>query len=110
MEAIMTSADVLDRLVPITSFNKGLASKVFDRARNLGPLFVLKNNVPEAVILSPEDFARMSEAEENYALLLEAMERIEANSGKPGTPLADVMADFGITDDDVESVGDVELA
>lgn len=106
----MADAEVLDRLVPITSFNKGHASRIFDRARSLGPLFVLKNNVPEAVIISPEDYARMSEAEENYVLLLEAMERLEANVGRPGTPLADVMAEFGITDSDLEAVGDVELA
>ena len=106
----MGQADVLNRLVPITSFNKGHASKIFERARSSGPLFVLKNNVPEAVIISPEDYERMSEAEENYALLLEATERLEANAGRPGVPMADVMAEFGITDADLEAVGDVELA
>ena len=106
----MAGAEVLDRLVPITSFNKGHASKLFERARSLGPLFVLKNNMPEAVILSTEDFARMSEAEENYALLLEATRRLEANGDKPGTALADVMAEFGITEADLEAAGDVEFA
>jgi PHD/YefM family antitoxin component YafN of YafNO toxin-antitoxin module len=106
----MADAGVLDRLVPITSFNKGHASRIFDRARSVGPLFVLKNNAPEAVILSPEDYARMSEAEENYALLIEAAERLEANAGRPGTPLAEVMAEFGITDADLEAADDVELA
>ena len=106
----MTGANVIDRLVPITSFNKGHASKIFERARRLGPLFVLKNNAPEAVILSTEDYTRMSEAEENYLLLLEAMERLEANGEKPSTPLADVISEFGISDRDLEAAGDVELA
>ena len=106
----MIGAEVLDRLIPITSFNKGHAAKIFNRARNAGPLFVLKNNVPEAVIMSPEDYTRMSEAEENYTLLLEAVERLEANAGRPGMPLADVMAEFGITDADLEAADDVELA
>lgn len=106
----MADAEVLDRLVSITSFNKGHASRIFDRARSLGPLFVLKNNAPEAVIMSPEDYARMSEAEENYALLLEATERLKVNAGKPGTPLEDVMAEFGITESDLEAVDNVELA
>ena len=106
----MGQADVLNRLVPITSFNKGHASKIFERARSAGPLFVLKNNAPEAVIVSPEDYERMSEAEENYALLLEAAERLEANAGHPGVPMADVMAEFGITDTDLDARDDVELA
>ncbi|WP_165173480.1 type II toxin-antitoxin system Phd/YefM family antitoxin [Adlercreutzia sp. ZJ242] len=106
----MGQADVLDRLVPITSFNKGHASRIFERARSAGPLFVLKNNAPEAVIVSPEEFARMSEAEENYALLLEAAERLEANAGRPGTPMADVMEELGITEAELDAAEDVELA
>lgn len=106
----MGQADILDRLVPITSFNKGHASRLFERARSIGPLFVLKNNAPEAVIVSPEDYVRMSEAEENYVLMLEATERLAANAGRPATPIADVMAEFGITDADLEALDDVELA
>lgn len=106
----MGQADVLNRLVSITSFNKGHASKIFEQARGVGPLFVLKNNAPEAVIVSPEDFARMSEAEENYTLLLEAVERLEANANHPGTPIADVMAELGVTEADLAAVGDVEFA
>ena len=105
----MADAELLDRLVPITSFNKGHASRLFNRARSIGPLFVLKNNAPEAVIMSPEDYARMSEAEENYALLIEAAERLEANVGRPGTSFADVMAELGVSDADLEAIEDVEL-
>jgi len=106
----MAQADLPDRLVPIESLDTGHASGIFERARSMGPLFVLKNNAPEAVIVSPEDYARMSEAEENYALMLEAAERLAANAGRPATPIADVMAEFNITDADLEAVGDVEIA
>lgn len=106
----MGQADVLDRLVPIRSFNKGHASRIFERAKSAGPLFVLKNNAPEAVIMSTEDYARMSEAEENYALLLEATERLAASAGRPGTPMADVMAELGITEAELDAMEDVELA
>ena len=106
----MASAEVLERLVPITSFNKGHASRIFDRAKSQGPLFVLKNNAPEAVILSPEDYARMSEAEENYALLLEATERLRANADRPGTSMADLTAEFGIGEENLDALDDVEFA
>jgi PHD/YefM family antitoxin component YafN of YafNO toxin-antitoxin module len=106
----MGQADILDRFITITSFNEGHASEIFERARSMGPLFVLKNNAPEVVIVSPEDYVRMSEAEENYTLLLEATERLAANAGRPATPIADVMAEFGITDADLEALDEVELA
>ena len=44
----------------------------------------LKNNQPSAVILSPEEYTRLTEIEENYTLLLEATSRLEANGDKPG--------------------------
>lgn len=87
----MGQADILDRFITITSFNEGHASKIFERARSMGPLFVLKNNAPEVVIVSPEDYVRMSEAEENYTLPLEATERLTANEGRHSAPIADVL-------------------
>ena len=73
-------------------------------------MFVLKNNAPEAVIMSPEDYARLTEAEENYLLLLEATERLATNAGKDATPMSEVMVELGITDADVDAIDDVELA
>ena len=55
------TADVLNSLVSITQFNKGQASKIFDRLRTERQLVVLKNNAPSAVILSPEEYERLSE-------------------------------------------------
>ena len=103
-------ADILEWLVPITSPNKGHASGVFERARSMEPRFALKNDAPAAVTVSPEDYARMSEAVENHALMLEATERLAANAGRPATPIADVTAEFGITDADLEALDEVELA
>ena len=64
--------DTLNSLVSITQFNKGQASRIFDRLRSEKQLIVLKNNVPSAVILSPEEYIRLSELAEDYALMLEA--------------------------------------
>ena len=51
------TADLLNSLVSVTQFNKGQASKIFDRLRTERQLVVLKNNAPSAVILSPEEYA-----------------------------------------------------
>lgn len=74
------TADALQSLVSVTQFNKGQASRIFDRLRTERQLIVLKNNAPTAVILSPEEYQRLAEIEEDYRLLLLAQERI-ANGG-----------------------------
>lgn len=103
------SANFLTRLIPITQFNRGQASRIFDRLHSEPELVVLKNNQPSAVILSPDEYTRLAEIEENYILLLEATKRLAANQGKAAIPEADVMKHFGITDADLEEVEDLEI-
>ena len=55
-------------------------ARIFDRLRTEKQLIVLKNNQPAAVILSPEEFSRLSEIEEDYLLLLEANQRLADNN------------------------------
>jgi len=81
------NADVLKSIVSITQFNKGQASKIFDRVRTERQLVVLKNNTPTAVILSTEEFERMCGIEENYQSLLLEQESI-ANHDKLSTILS----------------------
>lgn len=101
-----STVDFMNRLVPITQFNKGQASRIFDRVRDERQIIVLKNNVPSAVIVSPEEYGRLSEMEENYHLLLEATERLESAKGKPAISIADSMAEFGIAREDLDAVED----
>ncbi|MCD8373887.1 MAG: type II toxin-antitoxin system Phd/YefM family antitoxin [Oscillospiraceae bacterium] len=106
----MSSATNLAKsLVSISQFNKGQASRIFDRLHSEPQLIVLKNNQPTAFILSPNEYDRLTELEEDYALLLEAYERLENRSSESGIPLADVMARHGITEEDLNRVGDVEI-
>lgn len=102
------AADLLNSLVPITQFNRGQASRIFDRLRTERQLVVLKNNQPEAIILSPEEFSRLSEIEENYLLLLEAAERLTRNEA-PATPLNDVMKELGISEEELAAAEDVAI-
>ena len=91
------TANFLSRLVPITRFNRGQASKIFDRLRS-EPKLVVKKNQPSPVILSPDEYTRLAETEENYILLLEATKRLTANEGKSAIPAEDIMNYFGITE------------
>lgn len=103
------TADVLNSLVSVTQFNKGQASKIFDRLRTERQLVVLKNNAPSAVILSPEEYERLADIEEDYRLLLLTQERI-ANGGLERTvSLQDAMIDLGISETEIEEAEDVEI-
>ncbi len=102
-------ADMLDNIVPISDFSRGKASQAFDRARSGNPVIVTKNNTPTAVILSPEEYKRMAEVEEDLYLLGLAIERLDANEGKALLTEQEVMDHLGITEEDIQDAGEVEF-
>ena len=101
------TADILDSLVPITQFNRGQASRIFDRLHNENQLIVLKNNQPAAIILSPSEFQRLSEIEEDYTLLLEATRRLKEDSSSTSSR-EELMSELGISEADL-AAGDVVM-
>ena len=103
------TANILKSLVPITQFNRGQASRIFDRLRTERQLVVLKNNQPAAVILSPEEYTRLTEAEEDYQLLLLARERLAGDNLKNAIPEQDILSGLGITEEEIAQAEDVEL-
>ncbi len=55
----MTEKNILNNLVSITMFNQGQASKIFSRLHDEKQIVVLKNNVPTAILLSPDEYDRL---------------------------------------------------
>ena len=105
---MIVNANALRSFVPISQFSKGHAAHVFDRLSKESQLIVLKNNVPAAVLLSPEEFIRLSEIEENYHLLTLAQERL-AGGTKQAVPEAEVLASLGIREEEIDAAEDVEF-
>lgn len=103
------STNILQNLIPISQFNRGHASHIFDRLRTEKQLIVLKNNQPSAVILSPEEYARLTEIEEDYLILLEANKRLAENDSGQNISLNAVMDNLGITEDELEETEDIEI-
>ena len=95
------AANLLQSLVPISQFNKGQAAKIFDRLHSEKELIVLKNNQPSAIILSPEEYTRLTEIEEDYFLLLEANRRMEGNGSNETISFDSVMNNLGINEDEL---------
>ena len=103
------ATDFLQSLIPISQFNKGQAAKIFDRLRSERELIVLKNNQPSAIILSPEEYKRLTEIEEDYFLLLEANKRMEENGDKKTISFDSVMSNLGISEDEPLDTEDVDI-
>lgn len=103
------TADLLQSLVPISQFNKGQAAKIFDRLHSERELIVLKNNQPSAIILSLEEYTRLTEIEEDYFLLLEANKRMEDNGDDKTISFDTVMSNLGISEDELLDTEDVDI-
>lgn len=100
---------IVNNLVPVSLFNKGKAAQIFDRLKSQKELVVVKNNKAEAVVLSCEEYSRLKEMEEDYALLLEAYDRLLDNKGQPTIPFNEVLNDLGITKKQLQAIDDVEI-
>lgn len=55
----MDLSRIIKNMVPITLFNKGKASQYFQKAKANGPILVIKNNTPTAIIVSPEEYCQL---------------------------------------------------
>jgi len=56
----MSTVQLLKQYVPISQFNKGKASQIFSELDKVGKMVVIKNNQPIAVILSIEEYERLT--------------------------------------------------
>lgn len=83
----MSVTSILDNVVSVTDLNHGDASKTLSRVSNNHPVIVLDNNRPSVVIITPDDYWRLTQAEEDFALYQEVMERLHNDDG---TRLTDI--------------------
>ena len=67
----MDISGLFKNIVSITQFNKGQASPLFSRAQKGETLLVIKNNMPMAVILSPEEYELLRSVPKAYKRMIE---------------------------------------
>lgn len=97
--ADVTSA--LRRTVPISLFNRGQAGKIFEEVKRNGSKVVMKNNAPECVLLSPEEYLRLMDEVNEAKLAALAAERLKTADLSAAIPAEDVFQQAGITDADL---------
>ncbi len=94
--------------VPISNFNKGMAGKIFSDVRATGPKVVIKNNIPECVLMSPEEYIALLDELEDMRLLAMAKDRLSHTSGKTITQ-EEIMEKYGISQEELNDMEDVEI-
>lgn len=102
------SKSAFSHTVSFSQFSGAQAEQIFERLREERQLTVCNENVPIAVLLSPEEYHRLLEIEENYRLLLLAQARMEKNDGVVLNE-ADVMHRLGISETELAQAADLEI-
>lgn len=97
-----------ERIIPISSFNKEGATKIFDEVKKYGTKYVFKNNLPECVLVSPEKYESLLEQLYDMELYFEAIERTNKPNRKVYSK-EEAMKILGITEKDLEDV-EVDMA
>ena len=100
---------VLNSTVSISQFNRGLAGKIFADVKKSGTKVVMKNNEPEAVIMSPDEYRYLMERMENDDLIAAAAERLKNYDPEKLIPGEQVMAENGITREMLDAMEDVAI-
>jgi PHD/YefM family antitoxin component YafN of YafNO toxin-antitoxin module len=99
----------IEKTVPISQFNRGLAGQIFSDVKSNGPKVVMKNNVAEVVLMPPAEYVEVMDALNDYLLLTMAVERMVHYD--PSTLVSEEEMDrrLGISKEDLDSVGEVDF-
>lgn len=105
----MNIRSALENTIPISQFNRGLAGKIFEEVKRYGAKVVMKNNVPECVLLSPEEYIRLLDETNDARLLAIAAQRMSRFN--PSTVISQEQVDqeFGFTPPDYEDSDSIEF-
>lgn len=104
----MSVVGMMNSMVPITRFNKGEATKIFEEVEIAGTKIVVKNNKPACVLISPSQYESLMETLSDYMLYTETEKRMANNNPSENISHEDLMKELGITQDDLDGV-DVEI-
>lgn len=102
----VNTLNILDSIIPISLFNKGKANQIFSDVKKTGIRVVVKNNTPECVLLSPENYQKMIDEYEDAMLLNEALKRLSESATYISQE--DILKKEGITVSDLNNV-EVEI-
>ena len=99
----------LKHTIPISQFHKGMAAQIFSDVCKSGAKVVIKNNEPECVLMSPAEYMNFMDELADARLEIVALQRIADGALEHTIKHEDVMAKLGITNEDLDNIGEVEI-
>ena len=119
----LTATKMLKGFVPISRFNKGEAGKIIEEVKRDGIKIIVKNNAPECVMITVEDYDRLvleskrvvnpPQTPEEEKARKEFIEKIRKTVAPPLPPTRDrkeVMDEIGSIDIDKDAVWELRRA
>lgn len=105
----MSIRSVIENTIPISQFNRGLAGKIFEEVKRHGAKVVMKNNSPECVLLSPEEYIHLLDEVNDARLLATATQRMSAFNSSTVISQEQVDREFGFSPADYEETDGIEF-
>ena len=99
----------IQNTIPITQFNRGLAGKIFADVKTAGPKVVMKNNTAECILMSPDEYVSIMDELNDARIALIAADRMKSYDPDDLIPEENVWNRLSITDEEVDTIGEVEL-
>ena len=106
MSSVMSA---IQNTISFSLFNRGLAGKIFADVKRTGAKVVIKNNAPEVVILSPDEYVSLVNEVNDARLLTMANDRMAHYD--PSTLISSEELDrqLGINSSDLDGFDEVEF-
>lgn len=105
----MNIRSAIENTIPISQFNRGLAGKIFDEVKQHGAKVVMKNNSPECVLLSPEEYLHLLDEVNDARLLSTATQRMSTFNSSTIISQEQVDQEFGFSPSDYTETDDIEF-
>lgn len=105
----MNIRSAVENTISISLFNRGLAGKIFQEVKRCGAKVVMKNNVPECVLLSPEEYIRLLDEVNDARLLAEATQRMAHFDRSKTLSQEQVDQEMGFQPSDYENAEEIEF-
>ena len=98
--------NALKNMVSFSDFNRGQAGKIFNNVKSDGTKIVVKNNNPECVLVSVDDYLKMVEEINDMRALLIAVDRMDCFDGdlKNSFSQEEIEKMFGVNTEDCDGV------
>jgi len=99
--------DALDHMISVSELGRGKASKVIQEVESTKDQYiVVKNNKPQAIIISIEEYTELMEAKDELILLVEAQSRVSNMKEKELLSLEQFLDEEGIEMEEIDSLKD----